>query len=279
VIEAELAPAKVNLALHVTGQRSDGYHVLDSLVVFPRLGDLIEVEPATGLSLTLSGPFGWDLPGGTENLVMQAAAALCPPSKGAAIRLTKNLPIASGIGGGSSDAAAALRALSALWGVNIPTDLPLRLGADVPVCLHAQSCRMQGVGEALSPTALPPFWLVLVNPGVPVRTQDVFAKLDKKDNAPMALPPSFADAKALGVWLGGTRNDLEAPARRIAPVIGDVIDALAAQPGCLLARMSGSGATCFALFEAADQALNAQADIQRKESSWWCAAAPVEEAG
>ncbi len=275
---AELAPAKVNLALHVTGRRADGYHLLDSLVVFPRVGDLLEVEPAAGLSLTIDGPFARDLGAGADNLVLRAALLLRGEGgAGAALRLVKSLPVASGIGGGSADAAAALRLLGGLWGLDLPPRSVLAgLGADVPVCVAGKSCRMQGIGEVIEPVALPPFWLVLVNPGVPVSTPAVFAGLARRDNPPLPEPPVFPDGAALAVWLAGQRNDLAEPAVALAPEVRTVLDALAAAPGCRLARMSGSGATCFGFFTAAEPALAAAEALRHDHPAWWVAAAPVE---
>lgn len=276
---AEVAPAKVNLALHVTGRRADGYHLLDSLVAFPALGDRLEAEAADGLSLSLAGPFALGLGSGEDNLVLRAAALLRPPGRGAALRLTKTLPIAAGLGGGSADAAAALRLLGRLWDVSEPAPREaLALGADVPVCLRCRPARMRGVGEALTPFALPPFWITLVNPGVPVATGAVFAGLASRDNAPMPDPPAFPDACAFFAWLAQRRNDLEPPARRLAPAIDAALSALAAQPGCALARMSGSGATCFGLFAREAPALAAADALRRAEPAWWVAAAPVESA-
>jgi 4-diphosphocytidyl-2-C-methyl-D-erythritol kinase len=273
---AEIAPAKVNLALHVTGRRADGYHLLDSLVVFPRIGDRLEAEPATGLSLSLAGPFAGALGAGADNLVLRAAETLRPPGQGAALRLVKALPVAAGIGGGSADAAAALRLLARLWGVALPPpERVIALGADVPVCLAGRSARMRGIGGDLDPVALPPFWIVLVNPCVPVATGPVFAGLASRDNAPMGDPPPFAEAAALFDWLAAQRNDLEVSARVLAPVIGTVLEALAAQPGCALARMSGSGATAFGLFASEAPALAAATAIRAGEPRWWIAAAPV----
>lgn len=267
-----LAPAKVNLALHVTGRRADGYHLLDSLVVFPAVGDRLEAAAARDLSLAVDGPFAAALAG--RNLVLDAAA-LVGPGRGAAIRLTKRLPVASGIGGGSSDAAAAVRLLARLWGLAVPpAEALLRLGADVPVCLLGRACRMRGIGEGLAPLALPGVAMVLVNPGVPVETRAVFAALGSRDNAPMAEPPVLADSAALIGWLRRQRNDLQAAAVRVAPVIGTVLAALAAQPGCGLARMSGSGATCFGLFATAREAEAAAAALGR-EPGWWAVAAPA----
>jgi len=275
---AEFAPAKVNLALHVTGRRDDGYHTLDSLVAFPRVGDRLEAEPAAGLSLAIDGPFAGDLGTGADNLVLRAALLLRgAAAHGAALRLVKSLPVASGIGGGSADAAAALRLLSRLWDLPMPPGAALAaLGADVPACAAATACRMRGIGERLDPVALPPFWLVLANPGVPVSTPGVFAALAERANPPMPAPPSFPDADALADWLAAQRNDLERPAAALAPAIGTVLEAIAAQPGCRLARMSGSGATCFGLFTAAAPALAAAEALRRAGSSWWTVAAPVE---
>jgi 4-diphosphocytidyl-2-C-methyl-D-erythritol kinase len=272
---AELAPAKVNLALHVTGRRPDGLHLLDSLVVFPRLGDLVEAEPAASLSLAIAGPFARDLSAGPDNLVLRAALLL-GPGRGAALRLTKSLPVASGIGGGSADAAATLRLLARLWRAPLPSPASvLALGADVPVCLAGRSCRMSGVGDRLAPLALPPFWIVLVNPGVPLATAAVFAGLVARDNAPLPDPPALPSAEALFRWLAAQRNDLEPPAIVAAPPIADTLAALAAQAGCRLARMSGSGATCFGLFAGEAPALVAADALRRAEPAWWVAAAAV----
>jgi 4-diphosphocytidyl-2-C-methyl-D-erythritol kinase len=274
-VAAELAPAKVNLALHVTGRRADGYHLLDSLVVFPRLGDRIEAAPAAALSLAIDGPFARDLDPGPDNLVLRAAALL-GDGRGAALRLTKSLPVASGIGGGSADAAATLRLLARLWRTPLPGPAALlSLGADLPVCLGGRACRMRGIGERLDPLALPPFWIVLANPGVPVATGPVFAGLARHENPAMPDPPSFADAETLFSWLTLQRNDLEAPGAAVAPEIADVLAALAAQPGCRLARMSGSGATCFGLFASESLALSAAGALRRAGPAWWVAAAPV----
>jgi 4-diphosphocytidyl-2-C-methyl-D-erythritol kinase len=272
----ELAPAKVNLALHVTGRRADGYHLLDSLVAFARVGDRLEAEPAPGLSLTLAGPFAAALGAGADNSVLAAAALLRPPGRGAALRLVKVLPVASGLGGGSADAAAALRLLARLWDRPLPAaGAVLSLGADVPVCLAGRPARMRGIGEDLSPVTLPPFWLALVNPGVPVSTPAVFAALVPKTNPALPDPPSFPDAAALFAWLAAARNDLEPPARVLAPPIEEALSALKAQPGCALARMSGSGATCFGLFATEAPALAAMSALRAARPNWWVAAAPA----
>lgn len=273
---AEFAPAKVNLALHVTGRRADGYHLLDSLVVFPGIGDRVVAERSETLSLAVDGPFGRGLGAGTDNLVMRAALLLRPEGLGAALRLEKNLPVASGIGGGSADAAAALRVLARLWGVPLPRpEALLSLGADVPVCVLGRPCRMEGIGERLTPLALPPFWIVLVNPGVPLATPVVFAALERRDNAPMPAVPDVPDAETLFGFLAAQRNDLEPAAVALEPAIAMAVAALAARPGCRLARMSGSGATVFGLFAAEAHALAAAEALRHAHASWWIAAGLV----
>lgn len=271
------ARAKINLCLHVTGQRPDGYHMLDSLVVFARLGDVITAERSARNSLSISGAQGVGLSADGDNLVLRAAGLMpgCP----AALHLEKVLPVASGIGGGSADAAATLHALAELWGRPLPRpEAVLALGADVPVCLAGRPCRMRGIGDLLEPLpSLPPVWVVLVNPGVSCPTGPVFAGLASKHNPPIAmLPGRFEDAAGLVDVLSGTRNDLEAPALARVPVIGEAIAALRAQPGCGLARMSGSGATVFGIFESEAQALAAADAIRARASRWWVAAAPVD---
>jgi 4-diphosphocytidyl-2-C-methyl-D-erythritol kinase len=270
------APAKVNLTLHVTGRRADGYHRLDSLVVFAGVGDRLSLTPAADTRLTVDGPFAAGVPADGTNLVLRAAALM---DRAARIRLEKNLPAASGIGGGSADAAATLRALSAMGARPRSPDhaaAVLALGADVPVCLAGRPCRMEGIGEKLSPIPpLPPLWLVLVNPGVAVATGAVFAALAGRFGAPMALPGRFTDAPDLAAWLATQRNDLEPPALALAPAVGQALDALRGQPDCLLARMSGSGGTCLGLFASAPAARAAAARIAAAPSRWWSVSAPV----
>ena len=285
---AMLARAKLNLCLHVVGQRPDGYHLLDSLVAFAEVGDVIEASPSTVLSLALDGPFASELDGGGGNLVLGAAAALAAWAArggqkvaGAALLLDKRLPVASGLGGGSADAAAALRLLCELWAL-APSDaelaeIGLGLGADVPACLSAEPVWMRGIGEKLSPAPLlPGFWVTLVNPGAPVATPRVFAALAEKRNPPPPPPPeAFEDADALLGWLRETRNDLQPPAIAVAPVISQALAALSDAPGCGLARMSGSGATCFGMFRTEAEALRAADQIRAAHPDWWVAAAPV----
>ncbi|TKD15538.1 4-(cytidine 5'-diphospho)-2-C-methyl-D-erythritol kinase [Rhodobacter capsulatus] len=265
------APAKVNLALHVTGQRADGYHLLDSLVAFSPVGDGLTLAPAEGLGLGLkvSGPEGAAVPAGPENLVLKAAALF---GAGAAVTLEKCLPAASGIGGGSSDAAAALRGMAALTGQPLPeAGAVLKLGADVPMCLDPRPARTRGIGEDLTPVALPALPAVLVNPRVEVPTPSVFKALSRKDNPPLPEIPTFGDADACIAWLSAQRNDLQAPAVAQAPVIAEVLAVLAALPGCKLARMSGSGATCFGLFGTEAEAAAAQATLAARHPGWWSA--------
>ena len=272
------APAKVNLTLHITGRRADGYHLLDSLVAFAAVGDRIRAQPADALGLTVTGPAAQGLTTGPDNLVLRAAR-LIGNGRGATLTLHKVLPTAAGLGGGSADAAATLRALADLWHIAMPTpDAILGLGADVPVCLAGRPARMSGIGDQITPlaAALPPAALVLVNPGQALSTAAVFTALARHDHPPMPPSlPSFADAATLAAFLAAMRNDLETPAIRLAPVIAEVRAALAAQPGCLLARMSGSGATCFGLFADHSAAETAARKITRDAPHWWVAAAPV----
>jgi 4-diphosphocytidyl-2-C-methyl-D-erythritol kinase len=266
--EAEFAPAKVNLFLHVIGRREDGYHLLDSLAVFPAVGDRLEAAPAGELTLEITGPFGGRLAAEADNLVLRAARALAP-GKGAALRLHKNLPVASGIGGGSADAAAALRILARLWGIDAGLhDIAARLGADVPVCLASRPARMQGIGDILrAAPALPPCGILLVNPGVAVPTPAVFKARQGAFSLPATLPASWPNAAAMADDLRAMTNDLQAPAIALQPVIGEVLAALAALPGALLARMSGSGATCFAIFPSPAAASAAATAIT--PPNWW----------
>lgn len=265
------APAKVNLTLHVTGRRPDGYHLLDSLVVFAGVGDEITVTPSDELTLTIDGPEGAGLAGEGDNLVLRAARLL-GPGRGAEIRLTKRLPVASGIGGGSADAAAALRALARLWDLPLPApEAVLALGADVPACLLGKALRMGGIGEELAPVpTLPAMDILLVNPRIAVPTPEVFRRLERRDNPAMpAELPEWRDAAAFAAWLAEQRNDLQPPAIAVAPQIADVLAALRASD-CLFAGMSGSGATCFALYPPA-----AAAQVTGLDPAWWRAQGPV----
>lgn len=305
-----LARAKVNYALHVTGRRADGYHLLDSLVAFPEIGDRLTLALRDGsagapqpnlrpdLRLTLSGPFAASLAGDPsgeaagDNLVLRAAAAFFasgdrPLAGGmASFHLDKRLPVASGIGGGSADAAAALRLLAAAFpghpGVTRLAGIAAGLGADIPMCLESRPALVGGIGERIAPLArLPAHALVLVNPGEEVATPDVFRTLARRDNPPLPPLPAdgFATFDALVGWLGATRNDLEPPALSLCPAIGAVLAALRGAPETRLARMSGSGATCFALTTDAAAATALAARLARHRPGWWVAAAPVAAVG
>jgi 4-diphosphocytidyl-2-C-methyl-D-erythritol kinase len=340
----EFAPAKVNLALHVTGRRADGYHLLESLVVFTRFGDRVTVEAAAEDRFSVDGPFAADVPTDDGNLVVQARDALrrlvegrhstAPPSvlpdisptrgeigsfasaaspapstsdesraavvisplvgemsgrtEGGAkergisrsgpvsIHLQKNLPVASGIGGGSSDAAAVLKALDRLWDLDLtPAELAhvgRELGADVPMCLTAKPLLARGIGDEISTVdEVPAHGLVLVNPGCAVATPQVFAALGRRDNEKLPPLPKVFDFHGLRNWLETTRNDLETPARSIEPAIGRALAALN-RAGAGFARMSGSGATCFGLFETGNVAKRAAVALRARHPDWFIAA-------
>jgi 4-diphosphocytidyl-2-C-methyl-D-erythritol kinase len=284
---SRLAPAKINLFLHVTGRRpaqgpQAGYHELESLVVFAQdveACDRIAVAPADALSLTIEGPQAAALTETRDdNLVLRAARQLqAMNGRHAAITLTKTLPVASGIGGGSADAAATLHALRALWQIEVDDDtlgrMAAQLGADVSVCLLGRAAMMTGIGDQIvAQPALPAFWLVLVNPGVALATPDVFAALAGQFGPSMPLERRPDSAADLAILLRARRNDLEAPARFLAPEIDPVLAALKAQNGCLLARLSGSGATCFGLFTAKRDAEFAARNLSRAYPKWWTAA-------
>lgn len=269
---SEAAPAKLNLCLHVTGRRADGYHLLDSLVVFADVADRVSAAPGRGLTLAVTGPEAADLAAEPDNLVLRAARSMGVTE--AALVLEKHLPLASGIGGGSADAAATLRALARLTGHGLPSaEEVLQLGADVPVCLAGRPARMTGIGETLAPLPpLPPLWCVLVNPRVAVPTPQVFSALTSRDNPPLPdLPPAaLVSAKAFAAWLAAdTRNDLVAPAHKVAPILAAVQSALAAAPDCLFARMSGSGGTHFGLYATEAAAKAAGSALSAAHPGWW----------
>lgn len=281
-----LAAAKINLCLHVTGRCDNGYHLLDSLVAFAGVGDVLTIAPAREITLSIEGPHAADLTGESDNIILRAARLLTPfrsssAPQGASLTLTKILPVASGIGGGSADAAATLRLLCAFWKISLPQEhlqqIALSLGADVPVCLHSRQVRLRGVGDILTPLpSLPPAWLVLANPRVQVSTPTVFSgRKGEPFSAPIHPIPKWPDTAALARFLKTCRNDLSNAAIRIAPCIATVLDALEGQKDCLLTRMSGSGATCFGLFERKDQAERAASDLVRHHPGWWVKAAPL----
>lgn len=268
------APAKINLTLHVTGQRPDGYHLLDSLVMFADVGDRVRLVPADAISLEVTGPMAAGVPADATNLVWQAAALYDLP---VAITLEKHLPTAGGIGGGSSDAAATLFAMVDLTGNTTMPEGTTGLGADVRVCLARQAARMRGIGEDVQPVeGAPELHAVLANPGIAMSTPEVFAALEQKENDPMPKRiPRWRGAWSAIDWISKQRNDLEGPALKLAPVIGDVLAALSALPGARLARMSGSGATCFALFEDRAEADDAADNLADAHPDWWVTAATL----
>ncbi|WP_373286032.1 4-(cytidine 5'-diphospho)-2-C-methyl-D-erythritol kinase [Wenxinia marina] len=277
------APAKVNLALHVTGRRAGGYHELDSLVVFAGIGDQLSAVAAPDLSLTVEGPFSAGVPTDGTNSVMRAARALAQARGvrvGARLKLTKTLPHAAGLGSASSDAAAAIRLLAGLWNVTpfAPDDPEVvALGADVPVCLAAPGAQwMTGIGERLAPAGpLPGVGLVLVNPNVAVPTGDVFARLERSSNPPLTELPADRAPAAFAEWVAAQRNDLAPPAQALAPEIGRVLERLRRQPGILAAQMTGSGATCVGITKDVGAARQAARVLQLSEQSWWVVPAPI----
>lgn len=276
----ECARAKVNLALHVTGRREDGYHLLDSLVVFPEIGDELELVPARTFELRICGPQAGSLPDTpNDNLVARAVhgfADLAGSPVNLRITLDKHLPVASGIGGGSADAAAAIRLMEHHTGIILPDSqrnaLALSLGADVPVCLGQQPSRMRGIGEIVEPLGgLPECGIVLVNPGEAVSTPEVFRQMVRRDNPPLPdVPAEFATLDGFLVYLESTRNDMQAAAAKVCPVITRVIGALEAETTVRLARMSGSGATCFGLCMPGDEKAIAEA-LRAANPKWWVA--------
>jgi 4-diphosphocytidyl-2-C-methyl-D-erythritol kinase len=278
--------AKVNLTLRVVGRRVDGYHDLESIVAFADCADRLSLTPGSELDLKTIGPLAGDCGETSDNLVFKAARLLSErvaDLKVGSFTLDKVLPVAAGIGGGSADAAAALRLLARLNGLELDDprllEVALLTGADVPVCLASHACDMTGVGETLLPLSLPKMPCVMVNPRVPVATKDVFAELGLRNGELLvgatdvmratAWPEDGASVEDWVEVLAANSNDLEAPATRIQPVIGEVLSALSATDGAWLARMSGSGATCFAIFENTAEAQRAAQKIQLDHPQWW----------
>jgi 4-diphosphocytidyl-2-C-methyl-D-erythritol kinase len=274
------APAKINLYLHIIGQHANGLHLLDSLIAFADIHDTIYLEASSELSLEIDGPFANQLTTEPNNMVLKAArglARLCDVNRGAQLQLTKNLPVASGIGGGSSNAAATLKGLIQLWGVQ-PNDqdllgLALELGADVPACLNGKTAFMSGIGEKITETeSIPVCSLVLVNSGRAVSTPSVF-KTRAKSQSSFSKPGCFNflpnDLTEFVSILKTCRNDLDQAAQVLCPEIGEVLGALEESQGSLLTRMSGSGATCFSLFASLEEAAAAALDLIQRHPDWW----------
>ncbi|PCI58889.1 MAG: 4-(cytidine 5'-diphospho)-2-C-methyl-D-erythritol kinase [Kordiimonadales bacterium] len=285
MVISKTAPAKINLFLHVVGRREDGYHLLESLFVFTETGDVITVSPHENLTLTLAGPYAAALgavcPEAEQNIVLKAAVLLQREAnlfQGAAITLEKNLPIASGIGGGSADAAATLLALNELWqlgfGIEKLAVIGLQLGADVPACLYQSPLMVSGIGEHFEPVKLPgPYSVLLVNPHKELSTPSVFGAFHaSKDECflPSAPLPAFRDPLDFNTWVREeSQNVLEGPAISLCPEIIDVLGALKSHEGVELVRMSGSGATCFALFSDPHAAGKAHRALQQSNPHWW----------
>jgi 4-diphosphocytidyl-2-C-methyl-D-erythritol kinase len=287
--DLERARAKLNLALHVVGRRGDGYHLLDTLVVFPEIADGLSADPAAGLALDVDGPFAAATPAGDDNLVLRAARLLQARMKedgasprGAHIVLAKNLPVEAGIGGGSADAAAALRLLNRMWGCKLGTAalaaLSAGLGADVPMCVHSRGLRARGIGEDVVPLAgWPAIDLVLVNPARRLKVAEIFAALKERHGTGLGdVPRGFKNAADLAAYLKSMRNDLETPARAAAPEVATALNRLAVRPGCLMARMSGSGPTVFGIFAAAADAARAAGEMSARHPDWWVTATRAE---
>lgn len=285
---AEPAPAKINLALHVTSRRPDGYHLIDSLVVFADYADLVSAVPSTGrqIELTLDGHFAGELDllsRPRDNLVVRAAEALIAAAKNrklppAHLVLTKRIPIGAGLGGGSADAAAALRLLDRFWELGLDdgklAKIGLSLGADVPMCLMPKPVIARGIGERLTAvTGMPRLPVVLVHPSIPLSTAKVYARLEPAERPPLPpLPARFDSPIAFAIWLRQTRNDLVEPARAETGLAEAATKALSADPGCLFARMSGSGAAAFGIFPKLSTAEKAAERLRHKRPNWWVVA-------
>lgn len=285
------APAKINLALHVIGQRPDGYHLLESVVCFCEYGDKINFKPIANkseFSLSVCGPYAGELKNNLfhdkDNIVLRAVNFVATyilehsnvPTIGGEITLTKNLPISSGMGGGSADAAATIRAIAKFLDFELSHEFiasTVTLGADVPMCLHSAPLVARGIGEKIETLdALPSFHLLLVNPNIEVSTPDVFSKIETKNNTTLLPSPvKECDYDGWIEWLSKQRNDLEAPAIKCEPAISDVLYAIQNE-GAKLSRMSGSGATCIGIFDTSQACETARLDIAKKHPDWWCVA-------
>lgn len=268
-LPTEFAPAKVNLTLHVTGQRDDGYHLLDSLVMFANVGDVLSIAADGKSQLSIDGPESEAVPSDATNSILRAAAHV---GASASFHLTKNLPSMAGIGGGTADAAAAFRLLEKTGqGTPCPAPQTAVIGADVPVCMASQTTHMRGIGEDMTfYPDLPALHAVLVNPRIAVPTPDVFRALVRKTNSPMPpIPDNLNSASALIAWLSDQRNDLQDPAVALFPDIGTCLGTIAQSEGCKLARMSGSGATCFGLYETENAAQTAAKLLASHDPDWW----------
>ena len=274
-----LAAAKINLDLRVTGRREDGYHLLDSIVVFADVGDELTAEHSDDLSLDVCGPFARGL-STNNNIILNAAHRICERANvkpALNFKLTKNLPVSSGIGGGSADAAAALKLCNELLGINFTheqlNEIGLEIGADVPVCLHSNSCHMRGIGENIKPISVKgPIHLLLVNPGISVSTPEIFNKFHE-DNEPFEQKREIGDDEIhlplMIDLLKDSKNSLQVPACKLNGAISNVLQELENTGNVLISRMSGSGATCFAIYEESEQCVRAASNLRKKFSNWW----------
>jgi len=283
---SEPAPAKINLSLHVVGQTDKGYHQLQGLTVFTKLCDELSAQEAKKDSLDITGPFAKALAGERSNIILKAFQLFrqhWPNSlpDGLHVSLDKMLPVAAGIGGGSADAAAALRMAARISGRNVAigelSEIALELGADVPMCLFSRTCLIGGVGEKIQIVdPFPKLHLVLANPGVAVPTAEIFRKLKSKSNPALPpLPTEVEHSAALALWLQDTRNDLELPAFEMVPQLSELTREINKLPGCILSRMSGSGATVFGVFGAETPAMSAAQQLHQLFPNYWVAQTPV----
>ena len=269
---AGVANAKINLTLHVTGKLPNGFHEIDSLVVFTSFGDTLELEPAEGFSLSTQGPYSKALPHPSENIILSALRLLEERGTGFRINLEKSIPVSAGLGGGSVNAALALRLASDYLKYPLPADTRkiTSIGSDLPVCLTGKPSMVSGLGEKIAVLgSFPEFPLLLVNPNKPVQTQDVYKGLTKVNNSSQTPFPALGNKNDIISWIREQRNDLEPPALQLCPEIKDILSRLQDQEGCLVARMSGSGGTCFGIFQTAEQVSVAAKAIKQLEPGWW----------
>ncbi|MCY4259328.1 MAG: 4-(cytidine 5'-diphospho)-2-C-methyl-D-erythritol kinase [Rhodobacteraceae bacterium] len=270
MIPERIASAKVNLALHVLGQRPDGFHEISSLVVFTTFGDVVSIASGNSGPLSIRGPFGHCVPHDQSNLACRALALLGCADK-VTITLDKQIPVEAGLGGGSSDAASVILMAARLFNLDIPDPAAIAaLGSDVPVCLFGRSALVGGLGEQIKPVeSLPDLFLVLVNPMFHLATRDVYHAVKSPSGRILDMPPANCDLASLAAWLHEQANDLETAAIALAPCIADVLAAIRKTTGCLLARMSGSGATCYGLYQSREAAQTAARAIAASNESWW----------
>jgi 4-diphosphocytidyl-2-C-methyl-D-erythritol kinase len=274
------APAKLNLFLHICGRRADGFHLLDSLYVFTEFGDHVSLRPATNFDLQLSGEFSNAVASGEENIALKAARKLARYANydsGVSMHLEKNIPVGAGLGGGSADAGAALRGVRDLWNCPVSDselqELALSLGSDIPACVMSRACQVRGVGEWLIPVFITPeVWVLLVNPRIELLTAQVYRNYTGAFRKEISLPERINSFDELIALLTPVTNDLQEPAISMVPDIAKVITAIESTEGCRISRMSGSGATCFGLYESKDALMTAAREVEEAHPKWWCKA-------